>query len=190
MTCSSEPATRSRRTWLAGAATGVCSLVAVVAPARAAPPEQAPGAQRHPWPRQRPTPALVLQTLEGQAWRLADQRGRPLLLNFWASWCEPCRTEMPALEALQARHADAGLEVLAVNVREHPATVQRFMQSTGLTLPVLRDADGAAARASGVRIYPSTLAVGRDGRARFTVVGEPDWGGPQARRWIADLLQA
>ena len=96
---------------------------------------------------------------------------------------------MPALEGVQARHAEAGLTVLAVNVREHPGTVQRFIQSTGLGLPVLRDTDGSAAKACGVRIYPSTLAIGRDGRARFTVVGEPDWSGPQARQWLTELLQ-
>lgn len=96
---------------------------------------------------------------------------------------------MPALEGVQARHADAGLLVLAINVREHPGTVQRFIQATGLSLPVLRDVDGAAAKACGVRIYPSTLAIGRDGRARFTVVGEPDWAGPAASQWVSELLQ-
>lgn len=178
------PTNQGRRTWLLAACGVLPSLVS-----SAATPSDAPGAQRHPWPRQRATPALLLSTWEGAPWRLADQRGRPLLLNFWASWCEPCRTEMPALEALQARHAEAGLQVLAINVREHPATIQRFVQSTGLSLPVLRDADGSAAKACGVRIYPSTLAIGRDGRARFTVVGEPDWSGPQARQWLAELLQ-
>jgi thiol-disulfide isomerase/thioredoxin len=178
------PLDRGRRAWLC-AASGILPALAV----QAATPSDAPGAQRHPWSRQRATPALVLSTPEGAPWRLVDQRGRPLLLNFWASWCEPCRTEMPALEGVQARHADAGLTVLAVNVREHPGTVQRFIQSTGLSLPVLRDADGSAAKACGVRIYPSTLAIGRDGRARFTVVGEPDWSGPQARQWLAELLQ-
>lgn len=173
-----------RRAWLC-AASGLLPTLA----AQAATPSEAPGAQRQPWPRQRATPALVLSTLEGTPWRLVDQRGRPLLLNFWASWCEPCRTEMPALEGVQARHAEAGLTVLAVNVREHPGTVQRFIQSTGLGLPVLRDTDGSAAKACGVRIYPSTLAIGRDGRARFTVVGEPDWSGSQARQWLTELLQ-
>lgn len=176
----------SRRQWLVASTLAACG--AVTAPAMAA-GDQAAGAQRLAWPRQRATPALVLSTLEDTTWRLSEQRGQALLLNFWASWCEPCRTEMPALEGVQARHADAGLTVLAVNVREHPGTVQRFIQSTGLSLPVLRDADGSAAKACGVRIYPSTLAIGRDGRARFTVVGEPDWSGPQARRWLAELLQ-
>lgn len=170
-----------RRAWLAAAA---ASLVAPDAWA-----VDAPGAQYHPWPRERATPALELITLEGGPWRLADQQGRPLLLNFWATWCEPCRHEMPALQALQARHAETGLAVLAINWREHPGTVRRFIQSTGLSLPVLRDVDGSAAKACGVRIYPSTVGIGRDGRARFTVVGEPDWDGPQARQWLAELLQ-
>ena len=178
------PPDKGRRAWLCAASGLLPTLTA-----QAATPSEAPGAQRHPWPRQRATPALVLSTLDGATWRLADQRGRPLLLNFWASWCEPCRTEMPALEGVQARHAEAGLAVLAVNVREHPGTVQRFIQNTGLSLPVLRDTDGSAAKACGVRIYSSTLAIGRDGRARFTVVGEPDWAGAAARQWMLELLQ-
>ena len=141
------------------------------------------------WPRGQPTPTLEAPDLQGRRVRLSDLRGRAVLLNFWASWCEPCRTEMPALEGVQARHAETGLAVLAVNVREHPGTVQRFIQNTGLSLPVLRDTDGSAAKACGVRIYSSTLAIGRDGRARFTVVGEPDWAGAAARQWMLELLQ-
>ncbi|HRD96299.1 MAG TPA: TlpA disulfide reductase family protein [Rubrivivax sp.] len=175
-----------RRQFLARVA---ASSACLAAPAALAAASESSGAHRHAWPPRRATPALVLSTLDGATWRLADQRGRPLLLNFWATWCEPCRAEMPALERVQARHADAGLLVLAVNVREHPGTVQRFIQATGLSLPVLRDVDGAAAKACGVRIYPSTLAIGRDGRARFTVVGEPDWAGAAARQWMSELLQ-
>ncbi|WP_291144556.1 TlpA disulfide reductase family protein [Hydrogenophaga sp.] len=141
-----------------------------------------------PWPAGRATPALKLPVWGGSVQDVASLRGRPVLLNFWASWCPPCVEEMPTLELLATRHQADGLEVLAVNFRETDATVRRFIAQTGLTLPVLRDRDGATAKAFGVRIFPSTIAIGRDGRAQFTVTGEVDWLGAEARRWLDPLL--
>jgi thiol-disulfide isomerase/thioredoxin len=146
------------------------------------------GPRAVPWPASRPTPGFELAAWEGPAVSLAGLRGRPVLLNFWASWCAPCRAELPSLELLETRHEAAGLRVLALNFRETDAALRRFMDETGLTLPVLRDRDGAVARAYGVRVFPSSIAIGRDGRASFSVVGEVDWSGPQARDWIAPIL--
>jgi thiol-disulfide isomerase/thioredoxin len=170
-----------RRHLLAGA----LALVAGGAPAARA---QAPDGPRQTWPPRKPTPALVLPRHEGPPWKLADARGSPVLLNFWASWCEPCRSEMPSLELLQQRHQPQGLQILTVNYRETDAAVGRFIESTGLGLPVLRDRDGAAAKAFGVRIFPTTVAVSRAGRAAFLVVGEVDWAEAAARQWLAELV--
>lgn len=142
-----------------------------------------------PWPKGRGTPAFELDALNGPV-SLASLRGRPLLLNFWASWCEPCRAEMPSLELLEARHAPAGLKVLAINFRETDGTVKRFVEQTGLSLTVLRDRDGGVARDYGVKIYPTTIAVDRAGRARFVVTGEVDWLGADAARWLRPLLES
>lgn len=144
--------------------------------------------QRRDWPAARATPAVQLPRLDGGVWNATEARGRPVLLNFWASWCEPCRQEMPSLQSLAARHAAAGLEVLAVNYREPDATVHRFVSSTALTLPVLCDRDGAVAKTLAVSIFPSTVAIDRRGRVSFTAVGELDWNGPLADRWLAELL--
>lgn len=141
-----------------------------------------------PWPAQRPTPPLVLPRWQGGSTDLAGLRGRPVLLNFWASWCPPCVVEMPSLELLATRFEAEGLEVLAINFRETDATVRRFLEQTALSLPVLRDRDGGAAKAFGVRIFPSSIAIGRDGRARFSVTGEVDWMGAEAHRWLAPVL--
>ena len=141
-----------------------------------------------PWPAGRAAPALDLPLEGGGRWRLADARGQVVLVNFWASWCEPCRAEMPSLELLEQRHEADRLLVLAVNFRETDAAVRRFVEQSALSLRVARDADGAAAKAYGVRVFPSTVAFGRDGKARFTVTGEVDWTGATARRWIAALL--
>ncbi len=164
-----------RREWL--------GLVLAASAARAA-----GGPEPRPWPTGRATPALDLPLEGGGRWRLAEQRGQVVLVNFWASWCEPCRAEMPSLELLEQRHEADRLQVLAINFRETDAALRRYVEQSALSLRVARDADGAAAKAYGVRVFPSTIAFGRDGRARFTVTGEVDWGSAAARRWIASLI--
>jgi thiol-disulfide isomerase/thioredoxin len=160
--------------------------MALGATAGAAPAQDGP--QPRPWPRGLATPPLALPGFDAPAWSLAQARGQVVLLNFWASWCEPCRTEMPSLELLAQRHEADGLQVIAVNFRETDAAIRRFMALMPITLPILRDADGAAARAYGARVFPTTVAIDRDGRAAFSVIGECEWNGPQARAWLAPLL--
>lgn len=148
-----------------------------------------PEPQRVPWPaRQRP-PTLELPLLDGPACSLKDQAGRVVVANFWASWCEPCRSELPSLELLASRHEAQGLVVVTINFRETEGTIRRFLAQQPLSLPVLRDVDGSAARAWGVKLYPTTLVFGRDGRPVFSVPGEADWMADPVRRWVTDLLQ-
>jgi thiol-disulfide isomerase/thioredoxin len=149
---------------------------------------QTANAARRPWPSTRPTPALDLPAWEGPRFNLAEARGKVVLLNFWASWCEPCRTEMPSIELLAEGYAKDGLIVQAINFRETDAALRRYLADWPITLPILRDADGAAARAWGFRVFPSTAIVARDGRALFTVTGEVDWTGREARQWITAVL--
>ncbi len=146
--------------------------------------------QPQPWPRPKPQPALALRTLNDEPWKLSEQAGQAVLLNFWASWCEPCRAEMPALQRLSERYTPAGLQVLAVNYREPSDTVRRFISTTAMTLPVLLDTDGAAAKSLGIGIFPTTLVVDRRGRIRFTVTGECVWDQEPATRWLRDVLQS
>lgn len=146
------------------------------------------GVQPQPWPAGRRTSDFSLATAEGGSVMLSALRGKPVLLNFWASWCVPCRLELPSLELLATRHEAVGLQVLAINFRETDGALRRFIEDSGLTLPVLRDRDGAVAQAYGARVFPTTVAIARDGRARFFVVGEVDWSGPQARRWIEPIV--
>lgn len=155
---------------------------------------------RRPWPKQQPTPPLALpryagdaermgeRAAEGADWRLADARGRPVLLNFWASWCEPCRNEMPALELFAEAMKDSGLVVVAVNHRETDAAIARFVRTMSFDLTILRDVDGAASRAFGVRAFPTSVLIGRDGRAKLSLIGEVDWTAPDVRRSIASLF--
>ena len=139
------------------------------------------------WPAG-PTPSLALTDLRGQPWSLSAQRGRVVLLNFWATWCKPCRAEMPALQALAERLGPSRLAVVGVNYQESAARIERFVDAAALTFPVLLDRDGAVTRAWTRRIFPTSVLVGPDGRARQVIVGEFDWNGPQAGGLLAALL--
>lgn len=131
---------------------------------------------------------MVLPMTDGTPWRLSQQAGKVVLANFWASWCAPCRDEMPSLHRLAQRRVGDGLVVVAVNYRETVRTVERFFDALGLSLPTLLDSDGALSAAYTPRIFPSTVVFDRRGRTVGTVVGEIDWDGDAAARILAPLL--
>lgn len=141
------------------------------------------------WPVHQVPPLQAGFDASGQALLLKDLRGQALLINFWASWCEPCREEMPSL-ALLSQSQPSRLRVVAVNFKESPDTVSQWVATTGWTLPLLRDPDGALARAWGIRVFPSTVLIGADGRVRSVVRGALDWNGGAAERLIAPLFPA
>lgn len=120
-------------------------------------------------------PDLNLTTLDGQTVRLSDLRGQPLVINFWASWCPPCRAEMPALQRVHDEYAAQGVVILIVNATAQDSLLdaQAFLQSYNMTLPVPLDPDGKAMQAYQVRSLPSTFFVGRDGVIREVVIGGP-----------------
>jgi len=110
-------------------------------------------------------PAIALPRLEGGATAsLADYRGRVVVLNYWASWCPPCRQESPLLERWQRRIASRGGTVLGVDSLDVTADARAFVRKFGLTYPMLRDRDGDTQRRFGVTGYPETLIVDSDGR--------------------------
>ncbi len=151
-------------------------------------PVQAQGFDVQAWPAKKPIPVFEATDLSGKVWHSSDLRGRVVLINFWASWCEPCRAEMPSLQALALRHGPEKLLVLAVNFKEPLPSVQRFSQQSALSLPVLLDPQGAMARQWGVTVFPSTVLLGADGRVHGVLRGELDWTAAQATRLIAPLL--
>ena len=169
----------------------LAGLAAAVA-SSSAPPARAAQPLRQDWPRHRATPAPRLPLLDGGSWSPGSARGDAVLLNFWAGWCEPCRDEMPALARLarDARERGLPLRVVAVDYREPDDAVRRALERLPPGLPVALDRDGAAAKAFDVHAFPSTVAIDRRGRARFVVMGECDWGGETARRWIDELMRA
>jgi thiol-disulfide isomerase/thioredoxin len=149
-----------------------------------------PGYEWRPWPRGKRVPLLELDALDGPRWRLSAQRGRVVLVNFWATWCEPCRAEMPALARLAQQREAEGLSVVAANYREGASAIQRFFERLGVSLPVILDRDGAAAAAWTPRVLPSTVIFDRQGHPAGVLVGELDWEGGAAQALLDPLLAA
>ncbi len=136
-----------------------------------------------------PVSAFSLPDTSGRIWQSPDLRGRAVLLNFWASWCEPCRAEMPTLQQVADLYGPDKLLVLAINFKEPAARAIQFAKSTGVTLPVLLDSDGRTARQWGVKVFPTTLTLDSQGRPRQRVQGEVDWTSNAAEQLIAGLMK-
>ena len=111
----------------------------------------------------RQAPDLRLESLDGRQVSLADYAGQVVLLNFWATWCPPCKEEIPAIERAYVAHRDEGFMVLGINEGEALEIVQTFASELGITYPVLIDKRGDVAAQYRRRGLPLTLIVGRDG---------------------------
>jgi thiol-disulfide isomerase/thioredoxin len=131
------------------------------------------------------TPMLELLDAEGRSHALPDWKGKTVVVNFWATWCEPCREEMPSLERLKARLPEKAFQVVAVNVGESPERVARFTREVPVSFPILFDRQRETARSWQVRGYPTSYVLGPDGRIRYYFVGELDW----AREDIVRTIQ-
>jgi len=111
----------------------------------------------------------------GEPVRLADLRGRVVLVNFWATWCKPCEEEMPAMQRLYQALAGPGFELLAISVDEDPAPVERFRERLGLEFPILLDPDQRVAHAWQTFRFPETLLVDAEGSVVERYVGPKAW---------------
>lgn len=121
-------------------------------------------------------PALTFETLDGDGEiSLASYRGKAVVVNFWASWCIPCRTEAPLLQEAWERHREDGLVVLGVDAQDLKSDARRFVERYGLTYPIAYDGNGASLGRFGTTGFPETWFVGRDGRlVGEHIVGEFD----------------
>lgn len=143
-----------------------------------------------PW---RPAHAPVLQATDlatGQRRTLADFAGRPLLVNFWATWCGPCRVEMPSLNALAERLQPQGLQCVALNHGEMPERVRRFLAEVPLHATVLLDRGQTLLNAWGGGALPATFLFDAAGTPRLWAQGERDWAAPAVVRSVEAVVRA
>ena len=136
-----------------------------------------------PWPAKLVTPKMEALDIQGKAWNATELAGKVVVLNFWATWCAPCKEELPTLQTLHDI-SDNQTVVLTINVRESAARAARYMQTTGMTLPVISDPQGELAKRWGVTVYPTTILIAPNGQARWRVIGDVDWSGSQAHQWL------
>jgi peroxiredoxin len=114
-----------------------------------------------------PAPDFTLRSLGGPNLRLKEQRGKVVLLNFWATWCGPCREEMPQLNKLYEKYRPSGFNLLGINVDEDSRNAAGIADKLGLKFPVLLDADKQVSKMYELSAMPSTVLVDRDGRVRY-----------------------
>ena len=133
-------------------------------------------------------PDFTLEDLSGKPWRLRELRGKVVFLNFWATWCIPCRQEMPTMEKLHRDFKGQGLEVVAINFRETKKEVQKFFDELGLTFTALLDRDGKVSEEYGAWSIPLSYFINRKGEFVGKVAGYRKWDSQEARALFKGLL--
>lgn len=132
-------------------------------------------------------PDFELTTPAGETVKLSDLRGQAVLVNLWATWCPPCREEMPSIEKMYQEYKDQGFVVLAVNMtyQDEPQKIQPFVTAQALTFPILLDETGAMANDYQMRSLPSSYFIGRDGIITEVVIG-----GPMSEKLLRQRIEA
>lgn len=136
----------------------------------------------------KPTPDFTLPNPDGKKVSLKDFRGKVVFLNFWATWCVPCREEMPAMEKLYQEFKDRNFVVLAVNVKDRKQEAVNFVKELKLSYPMVIDPDAQVGLLYGAWGLPTTYLIGPKGEGLARAWGPAEWYSPAARNLIKDLL--
>ncbi|BBP05543.1 thioredoxin [Sulfuriferula plumbiphila] len=134
------------------------------------------------------TPPLVLKDLSGKTHNLKDYRGQVVLINFWATWCPPCRAEMPSMQRLKEKMADRPFVILAVDMGETEDAVQSYIREIKTDFTVLMDKDGHALKAWKVFAFPTSYVVDAQGKIRYGLFGSIEWDEADSVGKITGLL--
>ena len=122
--------------------------------------------------------------------RLSDLKGNVVFLNFWATWCGPCRVEMPSMEAIYNKYKEEGFEMLAVNCMEKQEDVLPFMEDNKFSFPVALDDEGKVGTAYGIQAIPTTFLIDREGKIILRLVGSINWDTPEFHSAIELLINS
>jgi thiol-disulfide isomerase/thioredoxin len=133
--------------------------------------------------------ALSLPDATGKEQSIGQWRGKVVVVNFWATWCEPCRDEMPSMQKLEERLRGQPFVILGVNHGEAESRVREFAERMRIGFSILIDPSQDAPKAWRVRILPASFLVARDGRVRYRVIGEMDWASEEAVSVVGALLR-
>jgi len=133
---------------------------------------------------------LRLKNLRGEQHSLSDYKGKVVLVNFWASWCGPCITEIPSLRDLYGKMTGEAFEILAVNVKEGPFKVHKFSGLVAMPFPILLDPEGKAFDSWGAHVLPTSFLIDSEGHIQRKVVGPLDWASEEVVAEVRALLPA
>lgn len=141
------------------------------------------------FPAPEPIPPFTVKTLKGVETNLASVAGKVVLLNFWATWCPPCRTEMPSIQILNDKLKGSAFAVFAISVAEKPATVTDFLKSNPYSFPMYLDESGAASAPFAGQGIPTTFILDKQGRAIAGMVGARSYDGPEVVSLFKELSE-
>jgi thiol-disulfide isomerase/thioredoxin len=130
------------------------------------------------------------QALKHQRAQLSALKGKVVILNFWATWCPPCRAEMPAMERLYKQYKDKGLTILAVDCQESQATVEKFVTEQGYSFPIALDASGSVCMRYGANAIPTSYILDKKGQVVSRITGGIEWDSPRVTAVFDVLLGA
>ncbi len=134
-------------------------------------------------------PNFTLKSNSGKNVKLSELRGQVVLLNFWASWCGPCRQEMPLLEKMQRRYSSLGFTVLGVNVEEDPRKAKTLLKDISVSFPILFDTRNTVSKQYKVSAMPSTVMIDRNGNMRYLHKGYKPGDEAQYKKWVKQLIR-
>lgn len=143
--------------------------------------------EKTPWPSDQTTPPFLFKDVNGREYKAESLRGKKVVLNFWATWCAPCKEELPSLQIFSDLQNPEQVLVLTINVKEPPSRAQRFMQNNQINLPLISDTQGEWAQKFGVKVYPTTLLLDTQGQIKWRVMGEVDWTSAESQAWVNSL---
>ncbi|MBU0728493.1 MAG: TlpA family protein disulfide reductase [Proteobacteria bacterium] len=136
----------------------------------------------------KPAPDFTLFDLDGKTWKLSDLKGQVVFVNFWATWCPPCREEMPSMQTLYTSMPADRFKMLAILYNDDPGLADVFTKRVGTTFPILTDPKNEAGKAYGLTGVPETFIIDKQGVLREKFIGPAQWASPQIHQMLTNLI--